>query len=279
MASHEIKHKASVRVELGEPSVAMGDESRLTQVLVNLLVNAAQAFESNDLYANLIYVRSRYASDGRVVVEVEDTGPGIPLSLQKRVFDPFFTTKPVGQGTGLGLSVSRNIAAALGAELRLVSAEGGGTTFSLVLPPVSSVAVSQPTPRPMAPRARILLIDDEVTVLNSIRRILAREHEVVSHIDPREALAQLQGGAQFDLVLCDLMMPFITGQELYERVAKTDPEQASRFVFVTGGATDPLIAAFLASVPNERLDKPFVSAALSSIARRFALRTRGPAAE
>jgi PAS domain S-box-containing protein len=270
MASHEIKHKASVVVELGDTPQVLADESRLTQVLVNLLVNAAQAFDSSGFAENRISVRSHTGDDGRVVIEVSDNGPGIPASLQKRIFDPFFTTKPVGQGTGLGLSVSRNIAATLGADLRVESEEGRGATFSIVLPPYKPISEPPEAPPAKGPRARILIVDDDVVVVNAMRRLLSREHDVVAFTDPRDALASLERGDLYDLVFCDLMMPYVTGQELYLSASALEPSLAGRFVFVTGGATDPAAASFLAEVSNERLDKPFATQSLLRIARRFA---------
>lgn len=270
MASHEIKHKASVVVELGDTPQVLADESRLTQVLVNLLVNAAQAFDSSGFAENRISVRSRTADDGRVVIEVSDNGPGIPASLQRRIFDPFFTTKPVGQGTGLGLSVSRNIAATLGADLRVESEEGRGASFSIVLPPYKPISEPPEAPPAKGPRARILIVDDDVVVVNAMRRLLSREHDVVAYTDPRDALASLERGDLYDLVFCDLMMPYVTGQELYLSASALEPSLAGRFVFVTGGATDPAAASFLAEVSKERLDKPFATQSLLRIARRFA---------
>lgn len=271
MASHEIKHKASVVVELADTPGVLADESRLTQVLVNLLVNAAQALDSSRFAENRISVRSRTADDGRVVIEVSDNGPGIPASLQRRIFDPFFTTKPVGQGTGLGLSVSRNIAATLGAELRVESEEGRGATFSIALPPFQSTSEPPGESPSKGPRARILIVDDDVVVVNAMRRLLSREHDVVAFVDPRDALASLERGDPYDLVFCDLMMPYVTGQELFLRASAIDPSMAERFVFVTGGATDPSVSSFLAEVSNERLDKPFATPSLLRIARRFAV--------
>ncbi|MFZ5445097.1 MAG: ATP-binding protein [Myxococcota bacterium] len=275
MASHELKHRATVKVELEDTPRVLADESRLTQVLVNLLVNAAQAFEAPDPTKNRIVVTTRLADDGRVVIAVKDNGPGIPIALQRRVFDPFFTTKPVGQGTGLGLSVSRNIVTTLGGELILESTEGAGATFVVMLP-----AATTPTPVPVServtrgPRARVMVVDDEQAVLNTIRRILAPEHDVICFADAREALVALEHGAQVDLVLCDLMMPFLTGQDFFAQAKQRRPELGLRFVFITGGVTNPAIRDFLEKVPNERFEKPFSTPALMSLAHRFALARR-----
>lgn len=273
IAAHELRRRATVSVDVSAMPLVQADESRLTQVLVNLVVNAAQAFEVPNPSTNRIDISGTTRADGRVAITVRDNGPGIPAELRERIFDPFFTTKPVGTGTGLGLSVSRTIVGMLGGELTVESVEGQGATFEVVLP----VATPGPTDggesaQTAAPavRGRVLLVDDDVAVLNAVRRLLSREHEVVACSDPREALGLLERGERFDLVVCDLMMPYLSGEELYAAVARVRPAMAERFVFVTGGANHPSVSAFLARIPNERMEKPFVPQNLLGIARRLA---------
>ncbi len=134
MAGHEIRYKAVLERRLTSTPPVLTDESRLAQVLVNLLVNAAQAFPSDDLERNCITLATSVDPDGRLSITVSDNGPGIPLDLQRRIFEPFFTTKPAGQGTGLGLAISQNIVASLGGELSLFSRPGEGATFRVRLP-------------------------------------------------------------------------------------------------------------------------------------------------
>lgn len=134
MAAHEVRDRATVRVELSPTPHALADESRLSQVLVNLIINAAQAFVNADVERNIITIRSGLATDGRIEISVTDNGPGIPTALHRRIFDPFFTTKAVGQGTGLGLSSSLGIITNLGGELTVESREGRGSTFRVLLP-------------------------------------------------------------------------------------------------------------------------------------------------
>jgi CheY-like chemotaxis protein len=117
-------------------------------------------------------------------------------------------------------------------------------------------------------RARVLVVDDEVAVVRTIRRVLAKDHEVAAFHDPRDALALLESGKEFDLILCDLMMPYVTGQDLFARAVSIAPELADRFVFITGGATDPRAQSFLAELSNERLDKPFSAADLARLVGR-----------
>ncbi len=276
MAAHEIRHKATVVEKHGDVPPVLADESRLTQVLVNLLMNAAQAFEKGPASANHITITTSRLTDGRVSIAVEDNGPGIPASLMGRIFDPFFTTKPVGVGTGLGLPVSRNIINSLGGELLVQTEEGRGTRFTVVLP-ADERESDEGSRATSASRGRIMLIDDDPAVLNALRRVLSREHDVTPMSDPREAQLLLDSGHTFDLVICDLMMPALSGSQLFKVTQAKAPQVAERFVFMSGATSNPDVQAFLASVPNERLDKPFSSAALLELARRFVLKGRAQA--
>ncbi len=270
IAAHELRGKASVIRQLELTPPVLADESRLTQVLVNLIVNAAQAFTTKNFDQNTITLTSRTRRENRVELSVADNGPGMTEAVLARIFDPFFTTKPVGEGTGLGLSISRSIITALGGELTVESAVGKGTTFTLSVPAAQqllgeqAVAVEQVASQ----RGRVLLIDDEPALLASFKRVLERDHDIVVLADPRLALAALKATA-FDVVFCDLMMPHLSGAELYEQVRGFDPHLAQRFVFVTGGATSAEAQRFLDETDNERLEKPFNLQNLRGIARRF----------
>jgi PAS domain S-box-containing protein len=266
MAAHETRHRARVELSISNAPLVHADESRLTQVIVNLVINAAQAFATADPGTNTIRIEA-HKRGKRVSITVADNGPGIPPQLQKRVFDPFFTTKPVGQGTGLGLSVSRSLMDAIGGELTLESTPGAGATFTVsLLEDTSRLDGSSEIQRPAGPRRRVLIIDDEQGVVDSLRRVLARHHETDAFCDPREALKVLEEGRVFDLIFCDLTMPYLTGEELFEKVKAKAPLMASRFVFVSGGATTPEAATFLASIPNRKLEKPFDTATVLELA-------------
>jgi PAS domain S-box-containing protein len=266
MAAHEIRHKATVtRAFTGTPWV-MADESRLVQVLVNLLVNAAQAFPTSDTARNQIVVSCAREQDV-VVIGVRDNGPGIPAAIQRRVFDPFFTTKPVGEGTGLGLSISQNIILALEGQLTVESTEGVGTTFRITLPVSVESGVPAPTPAPY--RGRVLIVDDEPAILKTMQRLLGRDHDVVACDDSRKAATLLAEDPAFDIVLCDLMMPNVSGMALYEQLRARAPALAERFVFMTGGATEATARAFLANTSSEQMEKPFNIAHLRATVKRF----------
>jgi CheY-like chemotaxis protein len=211
------------------------DPTRLGQVLVNLLVNAAHAVEPGDAGRNRIRVRCRASPEGRVVVEVEDTGRGMTAEVRSKLFTPFFTTKGQGEGTGLGLSVSLGIVRGAGGEIEVESAPGRGSTFRVVLPPAPDhPAAAQPEPVPPTPagaRGRVLVIDDEPQVLRSIERALRADHQVTCASSAETALQALEG-ADFDVILCDLVMPEMSGRGFFEALREKRPALAGRVIRV-----------------------------------------------
>jgi CheY-like chemotaxis protein len=258
----------------------LGSEHRLGQVFLNLLINAAQAIPEGAADRNLVNVVTGVADDGRVVVEITDTGAGIPEDVLPRIFDPFFTTKPVGVGTGLGLSIVHGIVSGMGGEIKVRSEPGMGTIFTVLLPPAppAPAPADAPAPRPRAeaPHAGdVLVVDDEPLVGRAVTRILSPPHRVTLASSGAEALALLEAH-RYDVVLCDLMMPGMSGMDLHERVARSAPEVASRMVFLTGGAFTDGAREFLARVPNARLEKPFEPAVIrDAVAARLAGRGQG----
>ena len=269
MTRHEIRHRASLVMDAAPIPPVLGMEARLGQVFVNLLVNAAQAIPEGRAAQNEIRCRTYTDGAGRAVVEVSDTGCGIPLERQSRVFDAFFTTKPVGQGTGLGLSIAHHIVSEMGGEITVESAVGEGTTFRIVLPACASATppVEDAAPPDLAPtrRARVLVVDDEPAIGVAISRVLQPAHEVVWTSGASEALRLLTSDRSFDVVLCDLMMPTMTGMELFGEVRVRAPEVAERFVFMTGGAFTPGAQDFLAQVTSPHIEKPFAPTQLRDL--------------
>lgn len=268
MANHELRTRATVELDLGESPFVLGDEARLGQVLINLLVNAAQAFVDPDPSKNRIVVRTRV--EDAVVVEVHDNGPGIPPEVYPRIFDPFFTTKPPGVGMGLGLAIAHVNVTALGGELDCESTVGEGTTFRLRLPFSTGTTEPVRAPIPASTRLRLLVIDDEEAILKSFRRVFRKEPEIeiVSLADPREALERIRAGELFDLVFSDLAMPYLNGPKFYDAVRATHPALADRIVFLSGDMWRPEHQIFLARVPNERFEKPFTPGDLRAVVRR-----------
>lgn len=238
------------------PTIA-ADETRVGQVLVNLLVNAAQAIPQGDAENQRIFVSTKTQGTESVVVTIQDTGTGMSPEVARRIFDPFFTTKPPGVGTGLGLSVCRSLVEAMQGELTAQSEPGEGSTFSLRLPiaAIEAKPLVRPRPNPEPCHGRILVLDDDEVVAGAMARSLAENHEVVVETDPKRALELLNGGATFDAIIFDVDMRQTSNDEFYEHACAQQPDLSDRFVFLTGGYT-PEASNFLARVSSPRLPKP-----------------------
>ena len=269
MARNETRHRARVEVVYEHPRPVAANEARLGQVFLNLIVNAAQALPAGDIERNTIRISTFNGSPHRVVVKVSDTGPGIPPDIQQRIFAPFFTTKPVGIGTGLGLSICRRIVASMGGDIWFDSVPGRGTDFYVSLPEAETLMASEQAggapPAAAARRGRVLVIDDDEMVGDTTRNILAGDHEVVNMTSASTALRAIEGGDRLDVILCDLMMPQMTGMDFFAALGKRAPEAARTVVFMTGGAFTPQAGAFLAATPNRYLEKPFELAQLRAL--------------
>lgn len=260
MAHNEIRHRARLETHFGPAPKVRANEGRLGQVLVNLLINAAHAMASGSAERNLLTVRLDTDERGWARVEVTDTGSGIKPEHLKRLYDPFFTTKPVGQGTGLGLFVCKNIVDSLGGEIEIRSQKGQGTSARVSLPPDPGTRELVPSPLPpppVGPRARVLVIDDDERVCSLVVRALHGSHEVVAETSAENALQRLREGESFDLIVCDLMMPALSGMEFYERLKQFNASLAQRTVMMTGGAFTESDRDFLDRVKLPRLIKPF----------------------
>lgn len=259
MAFNEIRHRARLVRDFRSVTMIVGSPSRLGQVFLNLLINAAHAIPEGCADRHTISVRA--ACEGKEVrIEVSDTGAGIDPENVPRLFDPFFTTKPVGHGTGLGLFVCQRIVREHGGRIEVQSTLGKGSTFSVFLPiQVDEAQQAKPVPSPVAGpprRARVLVVDDEPLMARGLARILSREHDVSTLTSAREALKCLMETDSFDAVLCDLMMPEMTGVDLHRELERLKPEIARRVLFFTGGAFTPATHAFVERMADRCLEKP-----------------------
>ena len=270
MASNEIKYRAQLVKELGPVPDVWASEGQLAQVFLNLLVNATHAIDEGHAEDNTIKVRT-WAEGDSVFAEVIDTGTGIPQQNLQRIFEPFFTTKDIGKGSGLGLSTCRNIVNAFGGDIRVESEVGKGTRVVVRLPTKPKGSASVPAaevsrgPSTSLVRGRVLVVDDDGAVCKTIMRAFEHDHDVVSAASGKEGRAILERDQEFDVVLCDMMMSDISGVELHSWLREEHPVLASRTVFITGGAFTPKAAAYLASVSNLRVDKPFDTVDLTKI--------------
>jgi signal transduction histidine kinase len=269
----EYRHRSSIHSEVPIGLKVAAPSARLAQVLTNLIINAVQAMPANRAPAqNLIKVVGS-AERGTVTIEVSDNGSGMSAEVKARLFAPFFTTKPVGEGTGLGLSVVRSIITGLNGSIEVESAEGLGTRFIVKLPEGKRAA--EPVPATSAPQAnarplRLLLVDDEPFLRRVTHRLL-QPHEVVEASSADEGLSILARDQRFDVILCDLMMPGRSGTDFYRDLSARSPQLANRFLFVSGGAVTAETEAFLREVTPDRVVlKPYTYVQLHSAVERVA---------
>lgn len=258
VARSEVRRRAQLETDYQEVPEIDANEGRLAQVFINLLMNAAQAIPDGSAREHRVRIVTREGEERRVVVEISDTGVGMASDVRARAFDPFFTTKPIGVGTGLGLFVCHSIVSSLGGIITVRSNPGNGTTFHLEFPSrASHKSKVAHGARPVATRrGRLLIVDDEPLVCSSLKRSLSRDYEVKTVHSGRAALELVEGGEQFDLILCDLMMPEMSGMDLYDELGRDYVGARDRIVFFTGGAFTTRAREFLNAVPNARLEKP-----------------------
>jgi PAS domain S-box-containing protein len=256
LVRHQVRHSAAVSLELGATHVFPGERGKLVQVVVNLLLNAAQAIEEGQ--GGTIRIRTRN-TESAVLLEVEDDGPGVPAALAERIFEPFFTTKSAERGTGLGLPLCADIVNQHRGTLQLRETGRRGACFEVRLPLVTGLHVAAPRSKAAssdAPTGRILVIDDDMTLLRAYRRYLGRRHDVVVAYGGEEALAVLAADDNFDLILCDLMMPGLDGVGVYERLHRQQPHLLERLVFCSGGPTTQRCEQFLSEPGIVFIPKP-----------------------
>jgi signal transduction histidine kinase len=272
MAHNEIRHRATLVKDYRDVPMVHANESRLGQVLLNLIVNAAQAIPEGHAGANEIRVLIKTGDDGCAIVEVSDTGCGISKEDLERVFDAFYTTKPVGVGTGLGLAICYRIVTELGGTIEVASQVGRGTVFRLLLPATREAPRAERPPS-VAPPSRykgtVLVVDDDAALGRAVQRTLSACHDVVVLTSAAEALARIEAGERFDVILSDVMMPDVTGMEMHQQLLRVAPDQAHRVVFLTGGAFTALAREYLDGVPNLTIEKPFAPAKLLAIVARL----------
>jgi PAS domain S-box-containing protein len=266
MAYPQFKNRAKLETsfDLSIPILLL-NSNKLQQIFLNLIVNASQSLNKSHFDHNIIRITT-YMSKNNIGIDIADTGAGIAPEVLPKIFDPFFTTKPVGVGTGLGLSISHEIIHNLGGEITVKSDLNIGTTFSVCLPlqlkvQESNDAVIVPVIL-QAGRKKLLVIDDEPTLLRVMKQILSTEHDITVS-DGRAALSLLaQHGNDFDGLITDVNMPDVNGIDLYRYVLKQYPGLEKRIIFVTGGDYTSSATEFLSTIKNPCLEKPFTPAEL-----------------
>jgi signal transduction histidine kinase/ActR/RegA family two-component response regulator len=273
MAKNEVRHRARLLRTYGPVPRVLASEHRLGQVFLNLLVNAAQAIPEGEADRHEVRLVTRTGSQGEALIEVHDTGGGIPADVLPHIFDPFFTTKRVGEGMGLGLSICHGIVQALGGTITVEARPSGGTLFRVSLPAAAPHEEAPGAARAAAAgaqRARVLVLDDEPMMAQALRRVMETDHEVVVETEAHEALERVASGERFDLILCDVMMPRMSGMQFCDALERLSPEQRATVVPMTGGAFTPAARGFLERQPHGYLEKPVDAAVLRQLLSRLA---------
>jgi len=284
IAGNEIRQKARLVRDYEPVPAVEANPNRIEQVLLNLLLNAVQALPATDAHEHEVRATLR-SSGGQVSIVIQDTGSGIPEYALSKIFDPFYTTKPVGVGTGLGLSICRSIVRGLGGEITVRSVLGEGSAFTVTLP-ASANRVDEKAGRsrsispPPQLRGRILIVDDEAPVARTLKAVLEIEHDLTLAETGAQALEAIstRDDSHFDVIMCDLMMPGMSGMELYERIRQSHPGLEDRLVFMTGGVSMERARQFLATTSNLTLEKPFDFERLRRTLRRLVALSQNPAA-
>ncbi len=269
LAFDDVRHRARVQRHFGEVPRVLGNETRLVQVMLNLVTNAAQSIAPGAPDANQITVEVKLGETANEVeIVVSDTGAGISEDHLPKVFEPFFTTKPAGEGTGLGLSICHRLIHAMGGRIHVTSEEGKGSRFSVILAVATSAheieAPHSELVAASARRLRLLIVDDEVLVARAVRRMFDKEFRVEIALNGHSALEKL-GTTDFDVVLCDLMMPGISGLDVYRQIRSENEPLARRFVFATGGLFSQELSDSVKRLSNMIVEKPFDPAELRRV--------------
>lgn len=270
----------SVELDLDQrlPETA-ADAVQIQQALLNLMLNAEQAIlQIRD--TGHIWIRTRQLSTGRVAMEVADDGPGVAPEVVLHIFDPFFTTKPAGMGTGLGLSILYGIVQQHGGEVSVETRPGGGAVFTIELPSWSPEAMTEKlhvmgsagsparAGSAAARKARILVVEDEPTVLQLIADVLREEGYGVDTVaDSRQGL-ELARMHRYELLICDLRMPHLDGRGFYGELAREQNPLQHRLIFVTGDTLASKTVDFLRSCGLPYLAKPFLVEELKDVVAR-----------
>jgi signal transduction histidine kinase len=272
IAHAEVKHRAVLERELEPVPSIRGDRSKLSQVFLNLIFNAAQAVPSDA--DGRICVRL-FERGGEVAVQVEDNGSGIPPDKRQQIFEPFFTTKEVGVGTGLGLAIANDTIQRHGGRIDVRSEVGHGTTFTVWLPSRNTVPIPRVSVEPSVvdqTEATVLFIDDESLCLSAYRRAFARCGRVLTAHGGEDGIRMIEQTPDIDVVFCDLLMPRVSGIDVFSHVRSERPELLDRFVVITGGQHGERAREFLDRTELQVVYKPFNIAEVSQLISRFAAR-------
>jgi PAS domain S-box-containing protein len=254
------------------PPVA-GDSDQLSHVLLNLFINAQQAMLDSPRPRRLTVSTAHLPASNQIRITVRDNGPGVPKDIRSRIFDPFFTTKPVGQGTGVGLSVCHGMVSAHGGSITVGDAAGGGAVFTVLLPSGDPETV-QPEPEATAQtesagRGKVLVIDDEPDITDFLVEVLEGVGHSVDVAASGQAALELLKQRDYAAIVCDLRMPHLDGPGLYEALAAVKPQMLERMIFATGDLLNEETGRFLEASGRPCVEKPFMPAQIRDLVEQI----------
>ncbi len=263
---------SAIRLDLPEVLPAVqGDPQQLSQVIINLIINAWQAMGESGVGDEIRVEAVAHAEAGMVELRISDNGPGISAEIRSRIFDPLFTTKEAGKGTGIGLAFCHRVVTAHSGKIHLVSGDRGAT-FAVRLPVArrtETAAGAGSAEGTGVLRGRVLVVDDEEDVADMIREMLVRDGFVVDLTGSAEAALSLIRGHSYTMILTDLNMPGMGGRGFYDTILRDLPRFASHIGFITGDTMSPQVRGFLESSGRPHLEKPISPRELRDLARRM----------
>ena len=240
------------------PPIA-ADADQITQVIINLIINAEQAMTNSGRGDFIELSAEAKQNQGMVELTIRDNGPGIPRAIRDRIFEPFFTTKEVGEGTGIGLAFCHRIILSHGGQIRLDQTDKSGTCFRIKLPAADARQSEVDDPvEPISTSANLkaLVVDDEVEVGELNAEILRKEGFEVDFVSSgEEAVKRLHTG-KYDIFLSDLNMPGVDGRKIYDTLLTHFPDMLKRTAYVTGDTMGQKSLGLLKESGLPYLEKP-----------------------
>lgn len=281
IATNELGERVRVVVEAGPMRAALANEACLSQALLNMLVAAAHALPDDVAQGREVVVSAAMDDDGRVAIDVI-LPPEAAIGVESTAVFTSNREAPVA----LGLALAEQLMVEMGGELLVRLADGEPTRLAIRLPAADPASNASIAPGPAAAsgaapaasavvrRPRVLVVDDDVGVGSALRRSLQRDYDVTYESSSLEALARLECGERFDAILCDVMMPALSGPELVHALVRIDPRQAERVTFITGGAFTRETMEMVERTACPQLNKPFdvneLRDAVAAMLRQFA---------
>ncbi|MDD4923453.1 MAG: response regulator [Dehalococcoidales bacterium] len=258
----------NVQYDTGIPLITI-DPGQIQQVFLNLIINAEYSMRKTGKAGELKIVTQKIGD--KIRIAFSDSGLGISEENIKKLFQPFFTTKPVGEGTGLGLSLSRSIIAEHGGTISVESEVNNGATFIIELPVTQGYVQdesfeSAPSlkTKDNIKKINVLVVDDEPTIRQFIKSTLNTSDYAVETIgDPYEAMQKIVGN-NYDLIIIDIRMPGMSGQELFEKAVNDKPYMSKKVLFTTGDSSNSEVKNFLQKYNLHSISKPFDRQTLES---------------